>query len=136
MTLFFLRGVSRADAGMYVCFVTNPRGGFNYRPAYLTVVPSKALANLFHKKELLLLQRKFPGTESLVNESPPVLILVICLSVRTNLTSSLNIITLQINSFESACSQVVVLGILIAIIACVVRRRTKEPLSPPDSSEV
>ena len=36
------RGVSRADGGMYVCFVTNPRGGFNYRPAYLTVVPSKA----------------------------------------------------------------------------------------------
>ena len=83
----YFRGVSRADAGMYVCFVTNPRGGFNYRPAYLTVVPSKALAHLFHEKELLLLQRKFPGTESLVNESPPVLILVICLSVRTNLTS-------------------------------------------------
>ena len=30
----------------------------------------------------------------------------------------------------------VVLGILIAIIACVVRRRTKEPISPPDSAEV
>jgi len=90
LSQLLLRGVSRADGGMYVCFVTNPRGGFNYRPAYLTVVPR---------------------TESLVNESPPVLILVICLSV-------------------------VVLGILIAIIACVVRRRTKEPLSPPDSSEV
>ena len=28
------------------------------------------------------------------------------------------------------------MGILIAIIACVVRRRTKEPISPPDSAEV
>jgi len=90
LSQLLLRGVNRGDAGMYVCFVTSPRGGFNYRPAYLTVIPR---------------------TESLVNESPPVLILVICLSV-------------------------VVLGILIAIIACVVRRRTKEPISPPDSAEV
>jgi len=90
LSQLLLRGVSRGDAGMYVCFVTSTRGGFNYRPAYLTVIPR---------------------TESLVNESPPVLILVICLSV-------------------------VVLGILIAIIACVVRRRTKEPISPPDSAEV
>ena len=37
----FCRGVSRGDAGMYVCFVTSTRGGFNYRPAYLTVIPSK-----------------------------------------------------------------------------------------------
>ena len=30
----------------------------------------------------------------------------------------------------------VVLGILIAIIACVVRRRTKETINPPESAEV
>lgn len=31
--------VNARDAGMYICFVTNPRGGFNYRPAFLTVIP-------------------------------------------------------------------------------------------------
>jgi len=85
-----LRNVESGHAGMYVCFVTSPLGGFNYRPAFLTVIPR---------------------TQSLVTESPLVLILVICLSV-------------------------VVLCLLTGITTCVVRRRTKEPLTPPDTAEV
>ena len=88
----FFRGVTRGDAGMYVCFVTSPRGGFNYRPAYLTVIPSKIKCARQLKRDILtkifiavfierFWQMFFSGTESLVNESPPVLILVICLSV-------------------------------------------------------
>jgi len=84
-----LRGVEPGHAGMYVCFVTSPRGGFNYRPAFLTIIPK---------------------TESLVAESPAVLVLVILLPVA-------------------------VLAILAAI-ACVVRRRSKEPITPPDTAEV
>ena len=90
-TIFF-RGVNRGDAGMYVCFVTSPRGGFNYRPAYLTVIPSKIkCARHFYDDFCIFtesgvnfekdFEKEFAGTESLVNESPPVLILVICLSV-------------------------------------------------------
>ena len=79
--------MTRGDAGMYVCFVTSPRGGFNYRPAYLTVIPSKIkcarhLKRHFDKDLRMNFDKDFAGTESLVNESPPVLILVICLSVR------------------------------------------------------
>ena len=29
------------DEGMYICFVTSFNGGFNFKPSYLTVVPSK-----------------------------------------------------------------------------------------------
>ena len=63
---------------MYVCFVTSTRGGFNYRPAYLTVIPSKIVMETASR----CFDEDFTGTDSLVNESPPVLILVICLSVR------------------------------------------------------
>ncbi len=31
--------VTPADGGMYICFVTNSLGGFNYKQAYLTVIP-------------------------------------------------------------------------------------------------
>ena len=36
-----LVGVGMEDAGMYICFVTNAMGGFNYKPAFLTVLNSK-----------------------------------------------------------------------------------------------
>ena len=33
--------VEARDAGMYICFVTSVGGGFNYRPAYLTVTTGR-----------------------------------------------------------------------------------------------
>lgn len=60
LSQLILRSVSTSEAGMYICFVTNPRGGFNYRPAFLTVIPR---------------------TESIAPESPLILILVIGLTV-------------------------------------------------------
>lgn len=35
-----LVNVKPSDAGMYICFVTNIMGGFNFKPAYLTVLAS------------------------------------------------------------------------------------------------
>ena len=99
------RTVDPGHAGMYVCFVTSPRGGFDYRSAFLAVIPSKShvvstecWSNQIH-----------PGIQA--SESPFILILVVCLSM-------------------------VVLGVLLAVITCVVRRRSKESLTPPDTAEV
>jgi len=60
LSQLILPSVTTREAGMYICFVTNPRGGFNYRPAFLTVIPR---------------------TESIAPESPLILILVIGLTV-------------------------------------------------------
>ena len=43
LSQLILPSVTTREAGMYICFVTNPRGGFNYRPAFLTVIPSKLI---------------------------------------------------------------------------------------------
>ena len=37
-----LSRVTQADSGMYICFVTNRKGTFNYKGAYLTVIPSES----------------------------------------------------------------------------------------------
>ena len=36
-----LSRVTQADSGMYICFVTNRKGTFNFKGAYLTVIPSE-----------------------------------------------------------------------------------------------
>ena len=36
-----LTRVTQADSGMYICFVTNRKGTFNYKGAYLKVIPSE-----------------------------------------------------------------------------------------------
>jgi Immunoglobulin I-set domain/Immunoglobulin domain len=38
MSQLELAAVQPEDAGMYICFVTNIMGGFNYKPAFLTVL--------------------------------------------------------------------------------------------------
>ncbi len=43
-----LVSVQPEDAGMYICFVTNLMGGFNYKPAYLTVLSSKFNCSFFY----------------------------------------------------------------------------------------
>jgi len=48
------------DTGMYICFVTSPRGRFNFQPSFLTVRRSNV---------------------SPVTEDTPILILVICISI-------------------------------------------------------
>ena len=50
-----------SDAGMYICFVTSPRGRFNFQPSYLTVLQG--------------------GVATEGSEDTPILILVICISV-------------------------------------------------------
>jgi len=62
MSQLVIKEVGAHDAGMYICFVTNPRGGFNYKPAFLTVIP----------------RTEIPVPRS---ESPLILILVICLVI-------------------------------------------------------
>jgi len=60
MSQLVIKQVEEKDAGMYICFVTSAGGGFNYRPAYLTVIRNSSLAG---------------------DDSFPVLVLVICLAV-------------------------------------------------------
>ena len=43
MSRLELDHVTPADGGMYICFVTNTLGGFNYKQAYLTVMPKVRL---------------------------------------------------------------------------------------------
>eukprot|EP00090_Calanus_glacialis_P035353 TRINITY_DN60373_c0_g1_i1.p1 TRINITY_DN60373_c0_g1~~TRINITY_DN60373_c0_g1_i1.p1 ORF type:complete len:485 (-),score=93.30 TRINITY_DN60373_c0_g1_i1:118-1572(-) len=59
-----LTSASPQDEGMYICFVTSLKGGFNFKPSYLSVV-------------------KKSDTNS--NEDFPLLILVICISIVTTL---------------------------------------------------
>ena len=51
-----------SDTGMYICFVTSPRGRFNFQPSYLTVLKSNSVA-----------------TEGV--EETPILVLVVCISI-------------------------------------------------------
>ena len=99
------RTVDPGHAGMYVCFVTSPRGGFEYRPAFLSVIPSKSDVVFLECRSYQI----HPGIQA--SESPFILILVVCLSM-------------------------VVLGVLLAVITCVVRRRNKEPHTSLDPAEV
>jgi len=59
-----LTSTSPEDEGMYICFVTSLKGGFNFKPSYLSVV----------KK-----------SDTSTNEDFPLLILVICISIITTL---------------------------------------------------
>jgi len=58
-----LSSASPSDEGMYICFVTSLKGGFNFKPSYLSVV------------------QKTDTTST--NEDFPLLILVICISIIT-----------------------------------------------------
>ena len=82
-----LANVKVSDSGMYICFVTNSMGGFNYKPAYLTV----------------------RSTADGVFESPLVLAISISLAGVT-------------------------LFILVGLLVCLVRNRTKKP--EPECGEV
>ena len=56
-----LRETEPSDTGMYICFVTSPRGRFNFQPSYLTVLKSSV------------------ATEG--EEDTPILVLVVCISI-------------------------------------------------------
>lgn len=56
------------DSGLYICFVTNSGGSFNYKPSYLRVYPASTVER----------HDPFPGQ---VGESTHILALVICLGI-------------------------------------------------------
>ena len=104
-----LAGVTGRQSGMYICFVTNSRGTFTHKGAYLTVIPSEYLISY---AELILQSISYSDSKSLPGDSPFILILVISLSV-------------------------IVVLILLGIIGCVVKGRHKDANDvPPESGEV
>merc|ERR1712233_97368 len=56
------------DSGLYICFVTNSAGSFNYKPSYLRVYPSNTVER----------HDPYPGSEG---ESTSILVLVISLGI-------------------------------------------------------
>jgi Na+-transporting methylmalonyl-CoA/oxaloacetate decarboxylase gamma subunit len=110
-----------SDSGLYICFVTNSGGSFNYKPSYLRVYPAGAggvgvgggmgsAGDRLGRPDLL------PGTAIVggagSGESTHVLALVVSLGVTVVL-------------------------ILVFIIVCVVRKSTKAAAAAsPDSPEV
>ena len=113
-----------SDSGLYICFVTNSGGSFNYKPSYLRVYPASAGgAVVAHAGDRMGRPDNQPGTAIMgsasgggiaAGESTHVLALVVCLGVTVVL-------------------------ILIFIIVCVVRKSTKAAgagSSAPDSPEV
>ena len=56
------------DSGLYICFVTNSAGSFNYKPSYLRVYPSNTVER----------HDPYPGT---TGESTSILVLVISLGI-------------------------------------------------------
>ena len=59
--------VQERDSGLYICFVTNSAGSFNYKPSYLRVYPGKNVER----------GEAFPGE----GESTSILVLVISLGI-------------------------------------------------------
>ena len=59
-----LRNTEPSDTGMYICFVTSPRGRFNFQPSYLTVLRSSVSTE---------------GMEE--EEDTPIMVLVVCISI-------------------------------------------------------
>jgi len=64
-----IHNAQEQDSGLYICFVTNSAGSFNYKPSYLRVYPNN---NNVERQD------SFPGT---TGESTSILVLVISLGI-------------------------------------------------------
>ena len=108
-----IANAQESDSGLYICFVTNSGGSFNYKPSYLRVYPAGGIGGAGGNLPPIGDRTTIGGNPTAAGggESTHILALVLCLGI-------------------------MVLLILIFIIVCVVRKSSKAASLSDSSPDV